>query len=168
MNSNMCSSYLPNSNFWKINWMATAHGHSVAEGGSSGSPLFNNNHRVIGQLYGYASCPSPNCRNPSADIANYGKFSVSWDNNTNPKRRLQDWLDPNNTGVTVLDGSCSIPVNFTNQIVTTDTTVTSDCDINVQNVKVQNGATLTLEAAGRVNIISGFEVELGSKFEIKK
>jgi subtilisin family serine protease len=60
------------------------------------------------------------------------------------------------------------PVYFTNQTVTTDTTVTSDCDINVQNVTVTNGATLTLEAAGRVNIISGFEVELGSKFEIKK
>ncbi|MDR1120603.1 MAG: M4 family metallopeptidase [Dysgonamonadaceae bacterium] len=59
-------------------------------------------------------------------------------------------------------------VDFTNQTVTTDTTVTSDCDINIQNVKVQNGAKLTLEAAGRVNIISGFEVELGSKFEIKK
>jgi subtilisin family serine protease len=60
------------------------------------------------------------------------------------------------------------PVYFTNQTVTTDTTVTSDCDINVQNVTVTNGATLTLEAGGRVNIISGFEVELGSKFEIKK
>jgi subtilisin family serine protease len=63
---------------------------------------------------------------------------------------------------------CTTTVYFTNQTVTTNTTVTSDCDINVQNVTVTNGAKLTLEAVGRVNIISGFEVELGSKFEIKK
>jgi subtilisin family serine protease len=59
-------------------------------------------------------------------------------------------------------------VNFTNQIVTANTTVTSCGDINVQNVKVQNGAKLILDAAGEVNIISDFEVELGSEFEINK
>lgn len=61
----------------------------------------------------------------------------------------------------------SCVINFFNQIVTTDTTVTNNCgDINVQNVKVQNGAKLILDAAGEVNIISDFEVELGSEFEI--
>jgi hypothetical protein len=57
-------------------------------------------------------------------------------------------------------------VYFTNQTVTTNTTVTSCGDINVQNVTVTNGAKLTLNAAGEVNIISDFEVELGSEFEI--
>ena len=52
-------------------------------------------------------------------------------------------------------------------IVTADTTIVSCGDINVQNVKVQNGAKLTFDAAGEVNIISDFEVELGSGFEIK-
>ena len=58
-------------------------------------------------------------------------------------------------------------VNFTNQTVTTDTTVISDCIINVQNVTVTNKAKLTLKSAGEVNIISGFEVELGAKLEIQ-
>jgi hypothetical protein len=58
-------------------------------------------------------------------------------------------------------------VNLFNQIITTNTTVTSCGDINVQNVKVQNGAKLILDAAGEVNIISDFEVALGSEFEIK-
>jgi hypothetical protein len=166
MNFNYCVSYLPNNNFWKINWMETTHGHSVTEGGSSRSPLFNNNHRVIGQLYGAGYCSNTNCGNPSTDIANYGKFSVSWDNNTNPKRRLKDWLDPNNTGVTILDGYCST-VNFTNQTVTTNTTVTSCGDINVQNVTVTNGAKLTLDAAGTTTITSTFSVSVGSQLEIK-
>ena len=60
--------------------------------------------------------------------------------------------------------------------------------LNVQNVTVANGATLTIEASGNINvqyvnvinnstlildagnettIISDFEVELGSEFEIK-
>ncbi len=62
--------------------------------------------------------------------------------------------------------ACPSIVNFFNQIVTTNTIVTSCGDINVQNVKVQNGAKLTFDAAGEVNIISDFEVELGSEFEI--
>ena len=63
---------------------------------------------------------------------------------------------------------CNSPVNFTNQTISTNTTITSCGDINVQNVTVTNNAKLTLDAAGEVNIISNFEVELGSEFEIIK
>jgi hypothetical protein len=67
--------------------------------------------------------------------------------------------------------NCSISggsaVDFYNQTVSSDTNVVSCGDINVQNVTVTNGAKLTLNAAGEVNIISNFEVELGSEFEIK-
>ena len=144
-------------NHWRVIWSA-----GITENGSSGSPLINNYRRVIGQLHGgYANCNNVD----SADW--YGKFSVSWHNSTNPKRRLSDWLDPNNTCVTVLDG-CSNLVNFTNQTITTDTTVVSCGDINVQNVKVKNHAKLTLNAAGEVNIISGFDMEPGSELEIKQ
>ena len=59
-------------------------------------------------------------------------------------------------------------VNFTNRTVTTNTTITSCGDINVQNVTVTNGAKLTLDAAGEVNIISDFEVAAGSELEIKQ
>ncbi len=70
----------------------------TTEGGSSGSPLFDNNHRIVGQLHGgYASCTSI-----TADW--YGKFSMSWDGSAS-NRRLKDWLDPENTGVMVLDGT---------------------------------------------------------------
>ena len=59
-------------------------------------------------------------------------------------------------------------VNFINQTVTANKTI-KNCagNINVQNVKVQNGAKLILDAAGEVNIISDFDVDLGSEFEIK-
>jgi hypothetical protein len=58
-------------------------------------------------------------------------------------------------------------INLTNQTITTDAIFATCGDINVQNVTVTNGAKLTLDAAGSVNIISDFEVELGSQLEIK-
>jgi subtilisin family serine protease len=60
-----------------------------------------------------------------------------------------------------------VPVYFTNRTVTTNTTVTGCSDIYVQNVTVTNGAKLILDAEGSVNIISDFEVQLGSQLEIK-
>ena len=78
----------------------------TTEGGSSGSPLFNQDHRVIGQLHGgYAACG-----NDSSDW--YGKFSVSWNGGGTSSSRLQDWLDPGNTGSVFVDtlvpGGCEI------------------------------------------------------------
>lgn len=73
----------------------------VTEGGSSGSPLFDQNHRIIGQLYGgYAAC-SGQVNNGQADW--YGRFGVSWDGNS-PQARLKDWLDPQNSSPLALDG----------------------------------------------------------------
>jgi hypothetical protein len=73
----------------------------VTEGGSSGSPLFDQNHRIIGQLYGgFAAC-SGTVNNGQADW--YGRFGVSWDG-PSASSRLRDWLDPLNSGATILDG----------------------------------------------------------------
>lgn len=73
----------------------------VTEGGSSGSALFDQNHRIIGQLYGgFAAC-SGTVNNGQADW--FGRFGVSWDGNS-ASSRLHDWLDPGNTGVAFIDG----------------------------------------------------------------
>ena len=69
----------------------------TTEPGSSGSPLFNQAHRVIGQLHGgFASCTSQ-----TSDW--YGKFSVSWTGGGTNATRLRNWLDPDNTGTLVTD-----------------------------------------------------------------
>lgn len=70
----------------------------TTEGGSSGSPLFDENHRLIGDLTGgEASC--------SSSINDYfAKFSESWDNYSNADQQLKTWLDPLNSGVVTLDG----------------------------------------------------------------
>ncbi|MDO5664728.1 MAG: hypothetical protein Q4G63_05670 [Bacteroidia bacterium] len=98
-----------NYNYWSHYWDATLNGYSVTEGGSSGSPLINNNRHIIGQLRGGSYI---NCSNPSQDIAAYGKFSISWTGNNDPdlRRQLKHWLDPLNTNLQTLDGiGVSIP-----------------------------------------------------------
>lgn len=82
-------------------WYIDQWEEGVTQGGSSGSPLFNQDHRIIGQLYGgYAQCAGT-VNNGEADW--YGRFGVSWDG-TSASTRLRDWLDPNSTGATTLDG----------------------------------------------------------------
>jgi hypothetical protein len=80
---------------WRIgNWE-----DGTTEGGSSGSPLFDNNHRIVGQLHGgYASCTSI-----TADW--YGKFSRSWSGGGTSSTRLSDWLDPGSSGAMYVDGT---------------------------------------------------------------
>jgi len=147
--------------YWKINWIT-----GIAESGSSGSPLINNQHHLIGQCRG----GSGYCTNYQANYEVYGKFSVSWsgngDSNSYKYRNLQPWLDTSNTGILILDGiGCG--VNLKNQTVTTNTTVTSLCDINVQNVNIQNNANLILDAAGTTTITSDFNMAPGTTLEIK-
>lgn len=69
----------------------------TTEGGSSGSPLFDQNHRIIGQLHGgFASCSSQ-----TSDW--YGRLAVSWTGGGSPSTRLSNWLDPGNTGALFVD-----------------------------------------------------------------
>ena len=76
--------------YWDINsW-----DDGTTEPGSSGSPLFDgNSRRIVGQLYGGVA----SCTNWGYDT--YGKTSVSWNNG------LSTYLDPNNSGLQVLDGT---------------------------------------------------------------
>lgn len=86
----------------KYMWEIDAWDNGVTEGGSSGSPLFNPDHRIIGQLYaGTSECQGTQPNN-GYDI--YGRFGISWDAGTSSSTRLKDWLDPGNTGAVTLNG----------------------------------------------------------------
>ena len=67
------------------------------QGGSSGSPLFDNEGLVIGQLHGGDAA----CDNAKAYS---GRFSNSWTGGGSSATRLRDWLDPINAGNLVQSG----------------------------------------------------------------
>ena len=80
-------------------WGVTSWDQGVTEGGSSGSPLFNAEHKTIGQLHGGASsCTSSQLSDE------YGKLAVSWAGGGTNDTRLSNWLDPTNSGVTSING----------------------------------------------------------------
>jgi len=85
---------------WKTTWVATQNGHGVTEGGSSGSPIFDNGGHIVGTLTGGdSSCDSL----LAPDY--YGRFSYHWDKNgSDSLRALKYWLDPDNTNTLVLNG----------------------------------------------------------------
>jgi len=88
---------------WQVTWAATTNGHGVTEQGSSGSPLFNSAGNIVGTLTGGQSY----CSTPTQPDW-YGKVYYHWDQNgTTAAKRLKDWLDPTNTGVTSLAGMTS-------------------------------------------------------------
>ena len=87
---------------WEVYWAATTNGHGVTEGGSSGSPIFNQDKRIIGQLSGGSSI----CSNPSGFNDEYGKFSTNWNSNgSTAVSQLEPWLDPMSLNLTNIDGT---------------------------------------------------------------
>jgi hypothetical protein len=79
---------------WRIaNWEI-----GTTEGGSSGSPLFNERHRLVGTLTGGEA----NCYNPRNDY--FSKFNLAWDKYTGVKNQLKVWLDKKNRGFLAIDG----------------------------------------------------------------
>ena len=75
-------------------WYINQWEEGVTEPGSSGSPLFDQNHRIIGQLYGGAAACSGTINNGQYDY--YGRIGVSWNNG------LSSYLNPTACGGSVL------------------------------------------------------------------
>lgn len=95
----------PNSH-WNVNWDL-----GTTEGGSSGSPLYDENKRITGQLHGgTAACSGTN---PNGQPDQYGKFSLTFPN-------VVQWLDPDGTGTLVLDGRGIDQVFFEGTVTSAD------------------------------------------------
>ena len=86
----------------------------TTESGSSGSPLFNEQGNIIGQLYaGLSSCDG-NETNNEYDI--YGRLGVSWDTGSDENSSLKEWLDPLNTGQSSIESKQNILSVSDNQL----------------------------------------------------
>lgn len=75
----------------------------ITEVGSSGSPLFDQDGYVVGQLFAGLEYSIVDCdAGDQTDI--YGWLHKSWEGDGLQERRLKDWLDPQGTGATKLLG----------------------------------------------------------------
>lgn len=84
-------------NFWRIDkWTAGA-----TAGGSSGSPLYDANNRVIGALTG--GDPYSSCSNPVEDY--YYALCKSWQPSDETNKQLKYWLNPGNNEQLICDGT---------------------------------------------------------------
>ena len=108
--------------FWQVVW-----DQGMTEGGSSGCPLYDQNQRVIGQNLGGIAAQ---CENPQAVTKVFGKFSESWAHGGSSTNQLKNWLDPNNSGVTTLNGIDAV----------TGVAPASNFTSDVQNLPLGGGA----------------------------
>lgn len=88
--------------------------------GSSGSPYFDQDKRIVGQLHGGPEDDS--------SIGYYGKLSYSYNSSTDKTKHLKTWLNPDNENISTLDGL--FPMTMPTAIFETDfTTVCIDAPV---------------------------------------
>jgi len=79
-------------------WWIDEWDEGTTEGGSSGSPLFDQNGRIIGDLTG----GDANCNYNFNDY--YQQLHHSWRDFTDSSYQLRSWLDPENTELVFING----------------------------------------------------------------
>ena len=100
------------STHYRVTWSQTESGWGVTEGGSSGSPLFESNGRVIGTLTGGGSFCNSVQPGGQTQPDYYGRMNYHWTSNGTPaNERLKTFLDPDNTGTLTMDGTYEPCVN---------------------------------------------------------
>lgn len=135
-------------------WGVTGWDEGVTEGGSSGSPLFDQNHRIIGQLQGGASACG------AAVLSDeYGKISYSWTPvNSDSTNQLKYWLDPTQSNATFVNGydpSGGVPIQVDPIVSAVGGVSGTFCSAEVTpTVTIANGGAVTLTS---VTITYGFD-----------
>lgn len=142
---------------WDVIFVETTNGHSITEGGSSGSPLFNESKLVVGSLTGGNS----ECTIPEGDNL-YGKLSYHWDKYPTDSTRMDIYLDPIGKGsATTLAGRyanisnptpTNLTVSFANQKVTLNWTApVTSLSVSYYNVYANNTFIGSTETTGFVD-----------------
>lgn len=119
--------------YWSTSWKSTPNGQGLTASGSSGAPLLNAAHKIIGQLYGgLCSCVFPNA------YSYFGKYDLSWigNNNDTIQRRLNCWLDPQGTWGQTLGGLLVMP---------SYTTINTSLQFS-ENICIPNGVQVTIQS----------------------
>jgi lysyl endopeptidase len=148
----------------------------VTEPGSSGSPLFDQNGRIIGQLFGGGAACAGTIDNGALDY--YGRLGVSWDGGS-AATRLRDWLDPSGSDPDTLDSfpplevfaldaavGATIPAldcgdNTTNPIITLTNFGMNDITAATITWNIDDGAEAMINFSGTLSQNESEDFDLG-------
>jgi hypothetical protein len=136
---------------WRVVWDR----NTTTEGGSSGSPLFDQNRRIIGQLWGGGA----SCSNLTAPDY-YGRLGNSWNPaSSNSTNHLVTWLDPNSSGATFIDGydpNNAVSAENDAGLAGLNLTEVTICEPQyVPSMTLQNGGTQTMTSATITYTLNG-------------
>jgi lysyl endopeptidase len=136
---------------WRVVWDR----NTTTEGGSSGSPLFDQNKRIIGQLWGGgASCSA--LTQPDY----YGRLGNSWNPaSSTSTNHLVTWLDPNSSGATFIDGydpNNAVSAEYDAGLAGLNLTEVTVCEPQyVPSMTLQNSGTQTMTSATITYTLNG-------------
>ncbi len=136
---------------WRVVWDR----NTTTEGGSSGSPLFDQNQRIIGQLWGGGA----SCSNLTAPDY-YGRLGNSWNPaSSNSTNHLVTWLDPNSSGATFIDGydpNNTVSAEYDAGLAGLNLTEVTICEPQyIPSMTLQNGGTQTMTSATITYTLNG-------------
>ena len=160
-----------NTNFWRVEWDRN---DAPTAGGSSGSPLFDDdNDKIIGWLsYGTSECDNLD------GIDRYGKFRKAWTGPSSEKR-LHEWLDPDDNDPNNINGRNPC---FDNLLIQNRTfysaqeyyqpenkvVVQAKHTIETQgNVTIEPNAEYVFKAGSSIHLKPGFHAKAGCSFVAK-
>lgn len=128
---------------WTVQWDR----NTTTEGGSSGSPIFNQNHQIIGQLWGGQA----SCSNQTGND-HYGRVANSWNpTGSNQTNQLKHWLDPNSIGAQMIDGydpNNTVPVALDAGVSNPSGASGTFCGTNISpQITIINSGTTVLTTA---------------------
>ena len=147
-------------------------GNLNVAGGSSGAPLLSDNKLIVGLLSKGNDCL---CIYSSKDLACnwfniFCKFNYAWEGHcdVDSTERLKDWLDPINTGQTVLDGRavCQKNIRLRHSLPREDYHAV---DSVISKQEIDSGFTVSYKAGTEIVFMAdtngyGFHVQAGANF----
>ena len=157
----------------------------ITEPGSSGSPLFDHNGRIIGQEVGGQSACSltvSTTDNGLGDI--FGRMDTNWTGGGQSVSRASDWLDPNGTEVLTMNAYPSVltldlsVVSIDSPVGTAEFTDSELVTITIQNggsdsisnfdlsVQVDAGDTITETYSGTLSPGESDQFTFGQSFDL--
>ncbi|MCZ4410739.1 T9SS type A sorting domain-containing protein [Cryomorphaceae bacterium 1068] len=160
-------------------WFIDQWEEGVTEGGSSGSPLFNQNGLLIGQLAGGLAACDGDVNNGSFDY--YGRMGVSWTFGNSPSNAIRFYLDQSGSGTLIVPNSCNTNLPDLNASLGVITGIpAASCElspftssVNVVNLGIEtieeivlevnlNGSIETIEWSGNIAPQEDTFVSLGT------